>query len=64
MKDDHFTSRIFTIAGALMYISGLLMAICVKVLYGGIMLAAASCMFFAAYNFRIKEDKDDKNKKH
>ena len=64
MKDDHFTSRIFTIAGALMCISGLLMAICVKVLYGGIMLAAAFCMFFAASNFRITEDEDDKTKKH
>ena len=47
-----------------MSISGLLMAICVKILYGGILLAAAFCMFFAAYNFRIKEDEDDKNKKH
>ena len=64
MKDDHFVSRILTIAGALMCISGLLMAICVKILYGGILLAAAFCMFFAAYNFRIKEDEDDKNKKH
>ena len=37
MKDDHFVSRILTIAGALMCISGLLMAICVKILYGGIL---------------------------
>ena len=64
MKDEHFASRILTIAGALMCISGLLLAICVKVLYGGILLAAAFCMFFAAYNFRIKEDEDDKNKIH
>ena len=64
MKDEHFASRILTIAGALMCISGLLMAICVKILYGGILLEAAFCMFFAAYNFRIKEDEDDKNKKH
>ena len=49
-------------AGALMSISGILFAVCVKIAYGGIMLAAASCMFFVARNFRIAEDKKGKGK--
>ena len=62
MKDKHFASRMLTCAGALMSISGILMAICAKLAYGGILFAAAACMFFAARNFRIAEDKkEDKN---
>ena len=57
MKDKHFTSRMLTCAGALMSISGILIAICAKLAYGGILFAAAACMFFAARNFRIAEDK-------
>ncbi len=59
--DKHFTSRMLTCAGALMSISGILMAICTKLAYGGILLAAAACMFFAARNFRIAEDRKDKD---
>ena len=60
MKNDkHFTSRMLICAGALMAVSSLLMAICTKIAYGGIFFAAAACMFFAARNFRIKEDKED-----
>ena len=45
-----------------MSISGILIAICAKLAYGGILFAAAACMFFAARNFRIAEDKkDDEN---
>ena len=58
MKDKHFTSRMLTCAGALMSISGILMATCAKIAYGGILFAAAACMFFAARNFRIAEDKN------
>ena len=58
MKDKHFTSRMLTCAGALMSISGILIAICVKISYSGILFAAAACMFFAARNFRIAEDKN------
>ena len=58
MKDKHFTSRMLTCAGALMSISGILMALCVKPAYGGAMFAAAACMFFASRNFRIAEDKN------
>ncbi|MDD5809327.1 MAG: hypothetical protein PUD11_02400 [Clostridiales bacterium] len=62
MKDKHFTSRMLICAGALMSISGVLIAICAKLAYGGILFAAAACMFFAARNFRIAEDKkDDEN---
>ena len=41
-----------------MSISGILIAICAKLAYGGILFAAAACMFFAARNFRIAEDKN------
>ena len=61
MKDNHFTSRMLTCAGALMSISGILMAVCAKLAYGGILFAAASCMFFAARYFRIAEDRNDKD---
>ena len=60
MKDKHFTSRMLTCAGALMSISGILMAVCAKIAYGGILFAAAACMFFAARSFRMAEDKSKK----
>ena len=56
-NDSHFTSRMLICAGALMAVSGVLMAVCVKLDYGGIMFASASCMFFAARSFRIAENK-------
>ena len=59
MKDKHFTSNMLTCAGALMSISGILMAVCAKIAYGCILFAAAACMFFAARNFRIAEDKKE-----
>lgn len=64
MKDKHFTSRMLIIAGTLMTISGILIAICVKITYGGILFAAASCMFCAARNFRIAEDRDDHKRRN
>lgn len=48
MKDKHFTSRMFICAGTLMGISGILIAIGSKIAYGGILFAAAACMFFVA----------------
>ena len=60
MKNKHFTSRMLTCAGALMSISGILIAICVKISYSGILFAAAACMFFAAHSFRMAEDKSKK----
>ena len=59
MKDKHFTSRMVICAGTLMTISGILMAVCAKLAYGGILFAAAACMFFAARNFRIAGDKKE-----
>ena len=59
MKDKHFTSRMLTCAGTLMTISGILMAVCAKLAYGGILFASAACMFFSARNFRIAEDRKD-----
>lgn len=56
MKDKHFTSRMLICAGALISISGILIAICAQIAYGGILFAAAACMFFSAHNFRIAED--------
>ena len=61
MNDKHMTSRMFTYAGGLMAISGILMALGGRLAIGGIMWAAASCMFFAAYNFRVAEDKKEKS---
>lgn len=58
MKDKHITSRMLTGAGALMSISGILMAVCVKPAYGGILFVAAACLFFAARRFRIAEDRE------
>ena len=58
-NDKHIASRMLTYAGGLMAISGILMALCGRLAIGGIMWAAASCMFFAAYNFRVAEDKKD-----
>lgn len=62
MNDTHFTSRMLICAGALMSISGILMAICVQVAYSGILFAAAACIFFSARNFRIAEDKRENAK--
>ena len=64
MKDKHFTSRMLTSAGALMSVSGILMAVCAKIAYGGILFAAAACMFFAARSFRIAEDREDQYTEH
>lgn len=57
MKDKHFAFRMLICAGALMSLSGILIAICAKIAYGGILFVAAACMFFAAGNFRIAEDR-------
>ena len=57
-KDIHFSSRMLTLAGGLMALSGILMAICTKLSIGGVLWAAAACMFFSAYHFIIREDKE------
>lgn len=57
MDPNHTTSTLLAQAGGLMTLSGLLMALCASVAYGGILWAAAACMFFAAHQFRQLENK-------
>ena len=62
--DQHISSRLLALAGGLMLVSGLLMAVCGKLAYGGTFWAAASCMFFAANHFRIAENKKTEEEKN
>ena len=57
MDPNHTTSPLLAQAGGLMTLSGLLMALCASVACGGILWAAAACMFFAAHQFRQLENK-------
>lgn len=57
-KDIHLTSRLLACSGGLMTISGVLMAVCGGLACGGILWAGASCMFFGAYQFRLRENKN------
>ncbi len=61
MKDKHVTSRMLTCAGALMTISGILIDICAKPAYGGILCVSDACMFLAARSFPIAEDKKERS---
>lgn len=51
MKDKYTASTLLTCAGALITVSGILMAVCEELAYGGILWAAASCMFFCGQLF-------------
>ena len=64
MENEHTTSTLLTCAGALMAVSGILMAVCAGLAYGGILWAAASCMFFAASHFRLAENKKNETEKY
>lgn len=57
--DAHFSSRMLAMAGGLMIVSAVLMAISTRLSIGGIFLAAAACLFFAAYHFRQAEDRKE-----
>lgn len=59
-QDPHLASRLLTCAGGLMTISGILMAVCGLLACGGLLWAAASCMFFTAYHFRLNENERKK----
>lgn len=59
-KDIHFPSRMMTLAGGLLTVSGILMAVLGKLAIGGIFWAAASCLFFAACHFRLAENRKEK----
>ena len=63
IKDKHIPSRMLALAGGLMTVSGILTALCDSLAIGGIFWAAASCLFFAAYNFRLAENKKEKAEK-
>lgn len=56
-KDIHFLSRMQALAGGVMAVCGILIALLGKLAIGGIFWAAASCLFFAAYHFRLAENK-------
>ena len=57
MENKSTASTLLTCAGTLMSVSGILMAICAKLAYGGIAWVGALCMFFAAWHFRLAENK-------
>lgn len=59
MKDKHFSFRMLTLAGGVMTVSGILMAVCESLAIGGIFWAAASCLFFSAYHFRLAENQNE-----
>ena len=61
--NQHFTSRMFTCSGVLMMVSAILMLLCAKQACGGILFAAAACMFFASNGFRIAEDQKELEQK-
>lgn len=59
-NNSHTSSALLVGAGALLTLSGVLMALCGMLVYGGILWAGAACMFFAAYHFRLAENKKKK----
>ena len=59
MHERHSSSDLLIWAGGLLTMSGILMAACSALAYGGILWAAASCTFFAAYHFRMAENNRD-----
>lgn len=63
-QEQHTSSRLFTGAGGLMVLSGVLMAVSGRLALAGIYWAAASCMFFAAYHFRLVENKKIEEEKN
>ena len=58
--DKHFTSSMLTLSAGLMAVSGILTSLLGWLAIGGIFWAAASCLFFAAYHFRLAENKKEK----
>lgn len=63
-QNQHISSRLFVSAGGLMLLSGALMAVSRRLAIAGIYWAAASCMFFAAYHFRLVENKKIEKEKN
>lgn len=59
MMDNYFTSRMLCLSGGLMSLCGLMMALLGKLPLGGIYWAAAFCLFFAAWHFRLAGGKKE-----
>ena len=57
--DVHFPSRMLILAAGLMTVCGILIAILGRLAIGGIYWAAAFCLFFAAFHFRLAESKKE-----
>ena len=57
--DVHFPSRMLILDAELMTVCGILIAILGRLAIGGIYWAAASCLFFAAFHFRLAENKKE-----
>ncbi len=55
-KDLHVASGLLMCAGTLLAVSGILAALLGEPPYSGSLLAGASCMFFAACHFQVKEE--------
>lgn len=62
-EQKHFASRLLCIAGGLLAAAGILLAICVRIAYGGLLWAGAACMFFAARSFYLAENEREKKKR-
>ncbi len=64
--DVHFPSRMLILAAGLMTVCGILIAILGRLAIGGIYWAAASCLFFAAFHFRLAENekKNEEDRKN
>ena len=57
--DVHFPSRMLILAAGLMTVCGILIGILGRLAIGGIYWAAAFCLFFAAFHFRLAENKKE-----
>ena len=61
-KNKKFASNGFAFAGALMFISGILMVVSRRVAIGAVFWASANCMFLTARYFAKAAEGKDKEK--
>lgn len=54
---------LLALAGGLLTLSGILMAVCVNPGISGILWAAAACMFFSARHFTLSDKENEKHEK-
>lgn len=62
-KNIHFLSWMQAMIGGIMFFCGILIAVLGKPEIGGVFWAAAYCLFFSAYHFRLAENKKEKAEK-